>query len=115
MDELKKTKVMIGGGAMAGIVASACCVGPLILTIMGVSGAAALSKLEFLRIPLIAVVTLLFAYAGWQLYRKKNTCEPDSLCADPKKTKLMTMGYWVGLIVAFAGITSQYWIVYIMD
>lgn len=115
MDERNKTKAMIGGGALAGILASVCCIGPLILTILGVSGAAALSKLEVLRIPLIVVVALLFIFAGWQLYKKGRTCEADSLCSDPKKMKLMIMGYWLGLIIAIAGIASQYWIIYVMD
>jgi len=44
-----KSKWFVGGGVLAAITASICCVGPLVLTLLGVSGAAVLSKLEVLR------------------------------------------------------------------
>jgi len=105
-----KTKALVGGGVLAGIVASICCIGPVILTIMGVSGAAALSKLDFLRTPMIIVVLIIFIVAGRSLYQKRNSCEPDSICADSKKYRMMVITYFLGLILAILGITSIYWI-----
>lgn len=102
----RKTSLMIGGGILAALTASVCCIGPLILTVIGVSGAAALSKFEFLRIPMIAVVVALFAWAGLSLYRKRNSCEPGSMCADPKKYRLLVGGYWIGILIALAAIFS---------
>jgi mercuric ion transport protein len=105
-----KAPAMIGGGILAGAIASVCCVGPVVLTLLGVSGAAALSKLDFLRWPMIAVVAVVFIVAGRSLFKKKTSCEPGSICADPKKYKMMVIAYWVGLVIAIAGITSIYWI-----
>jgi mercuric ion transport protein len=108
-----KTPALVGSGIVAGILASICCVGPLVLTILGVSGAAALSSLDFIRVPMIIVVTVLFAVAGYALFKKRNSCEPGSICADPKKYKGMIILYFAGLAIAGLGITSQYWVVWL--
>ncbi|MBC85616.1 MAG: mercury transporter [Bdellovibrionaceae bacterium] len=107
-----RSSVLIGGGVFAAFVASLCCIGPLILTLLGVSGAAVLSKLEILRLPMTFIVAVMFGVAGFQLFRKKETCEPDSICANPKKYKRMVRAYWIGLILAVLGITSPNWIVW---
>ena len=93
-----KTGYLIGGGVIAGILASLCCVGPLVLTIIGVSGAAALSKFEVIRWPMTILVVAIFAYAGKMLYSKRNVCEPGSLCSDPKKWRFLAISYWLGQI-----------------
>lgn len=108
-----KSKWFVGGGILAAVTASVCCIGPLILTVLGVSGAAFLSKLEVLRLPMIGIVILLFGIAGHSLFKKRETCEPGSICADPVKYKRMIIMYWVGLVLAILGITSPNWIVWI--
>ena len=117
MEQIKnlenKSKWLVGGGILAALTASLCCIGPLILTVLGVSGAAALSKLEVLRLPMIGLVILLFGIAGYSLFRKRETCEPGSICADPVKYKRMVIAYWVGLALAILGIASPNWIVWI--
>lgn len=105
-----KSGWLVGGGIFASILASLCCVGPLVLTILGVSGAAALSKFETIRAPMILLVLLLFGVAGVVLFRKRNSCEPGSICADPKKFRKMVIFYWLGLTIALIVITSPQWV-----
>lgn len=105
-----KSGWLVGGGVIAALTASVCCIGPLVLTILGVSGAAALSKFEVIRTPMIALVLLFFGIAGVSLYRKRNVCEPGSICADPKKFRKMVFFYWIGLLIAVLGITSPQWV-----
>lgn len=105
-----KSSWLIGGGVLAAVTASLCCVGPLVLTVLGVSGAAVLSKLDVLRVPMIVIVIGLFGAAGFYLFRKKEVCEPGAICADPKKYKKMVNAYWVGLVLAVLGVFSPYWI-----
>lgn len=102
---------LIGSGILVSFIASLCCIGPLILTILGVSGAAVLSKFEVIRIPMIGLVLVLFGVAGIVLYRKRNSCEPGSICSDPQKFRKMVIFYWLGLLVAILGITSPQWVV----
>lgn len=111
----EKTSYLIGGGVVAGILASLCCVGPLVLTIIGVSGAAALAKFEVIRWPMTIIVIGIFAYAGKMLYGKRNNCEPGSVCSDPKKWRTLAYSYWLGLCLAIIGITSPYWVIWIFD
>lgn len=117
MERLKnlenKSNWFIGGGVIAAFTASLCCVGPLILTLMGVSGGAVLAKLDILRIPMIIIVTVLFGVAGYSLFKKREICEPGSICADPKKYKKMVIAYWLGLTIAILGVTSPNWIAWL--
>jgi mercuric ion transport protein len=108
-----KSGWLVGGGIIASLAASVCCIGPLVLTILGVSGAAALSKFEAIRTPMIGLVLIFFGIAGFSLYRKRNHCAPDSICADPRKFRRMAAFFWVGLVVALLGITSPQWIAWL--
>ena len=111
----KKLGALIGGGLVAAFAASICCIGPLVLTVVGVSGAASLAKFDFLQIPMIIVVVGLFAYAGYDLFKRRDSCGPGSICANPKKYRLLVFTYIVGLIVAFLAIASPYWVVWLFD
>lgn len=110
-----KSGLLIGGGIVASIIASLCCIGPLVLTILGISGAAVLSKFEAIRLPMILVVLALFGFSGFALYRKRNSCEPGSICAYPKKYRRMVVFYWIGLAVALLGITSPQWVAWLFS
>ncbi len=101
---------LVGGGIIASVLASLCCVGPLVLTLLGVSGAAVLSQFGALRVPMIIIVLVLFGIAGISLYRKRKSCEVGSICADPKKFRKMVIFYWVGFVIAILGIASPQWI-----
>ena len=110
-----KSGWLVGGGIVASLAASLCCIGPLVLTILGVSGAAVLAKFEVIRTPMIALVLIFFGIAGFVLYRKRNSCEPGSICADPKKFKKMILFYWIGLMIAVLGITSPQWVAWFLS
>lgn len=110
-----KSSWFVGAGILAAFLSSLCCIGPLILTVLGVTGAAALSKLDIFRIPAIFIVLVLFSVAGFALYRKRNTCEPGSICADPRKLKRMMIIYWVGLVFALLGILSPWWVTWLFS
>lgn len=110
-----KSGWLVGSGILASLLASLCCIGPLILTVLGVSGAAALSKFEAIRIPMIFFVVALFGTAGFVLFRKRNSCEPGSICADPRKFRKMVIFYCIGLVIALLGITSPNWVAWLFS
>ena len=73
-------------GGLAAILASTCCLGPLVLLMLGFSGAwiGNLTALEPYR-PLFvvaAVVALIFAYR--QIFRPAAACAPGEVCAVPR-------------------------------
>jgi mercuric ion transport protein len=116
MDKIEnKSGWLVGSGILASLIASLCCIGPLILTILGVSGAAALSKFEVIRFPMIVFVVALFGIAGFVLFQKRNSCEPGSICADPGRFRKMVIFYCIGLVIALLGITSPNWVAWLFS
>ena len=66
--------------------ASVCCVGPLVLLMLGIGGAwiGNLTAFEPYR-PLFIGLTLLFlGLAVRRLYRVPQSCAPGATCADPQ-------------------------------
>lgn len=98
----------LGGGALAGIGASLCCVGPLVLVSVGVSGAwiANLTALEPYRWVFVAAAAGFMALAWRRIYRAPAApqCAPGSACAVPRTNRLYRALFWTvsALIVASA-------------
>lgn len=73
-------------GGLAAILASTCCLGPLVLLMLGFSGAwiGSLTALEPYRPIFIAaaVVALFFAYR--RIFRPAVACKPGEVCAIPQ-------------------------------
>ncbi|MFZ3184342.1 MAG: mercuric ion transporter MerT [Pseudomonas sp.] len=91
-----------GGGALfagglAAILASTCCLGPLVLITLGFSGAwiSNLTVLEPYR-PLFigaALVALLFAYR--RIFRPIQACIPGEVCAIPQVRITYKLLFWL--------------------
>ena len=93
------SKATLAGGLLAAIIASACCVGPLLLVTIGVSGAwiSNLTALEPYR-PLFIGVALVFMGLAWRrIYRAPAAaeCEPGTLCALPQTNRAYRVMFWV--------------------
>ncbi|GAC23131.1 mercuric ion transport protein [Paraglaciecola mesophila KMM 241] len=102
------------GGIIAAIGAGVCCVGPLVLLLLGISGSwiSNLSAFEPYRPVFILVVVLLLGYAGWKIYRPIEECEPDSACAIPVTRHRRKVTFWLTTASAIILITSNYWILW---
>jgi len=85
------------GGALAAIVASVCCVGPLVLLALGISGAwiGSLTAFEPLRPVFVAVTLVFLGLAFRRLYLVPLVCAPGTACADPRTTKRQRFIFWV--------------------
>jgi mercuric ion transport protein len=91
-----------GGGALAtggvaAILASTCCLGPLVLVTLGFSGAwiGNLTVLEPYR-PLFigaALVALFFAYR--RIFRPVQACKPGEFCAIPQVRGSYKLIFWI--------------------
>jgi len=76
-------------GMLAALGSSACCVGPLVLLVLGISGSwiGSLTALEPYR-PIFIGLTLLFlTWAFHRLYLARQVCTPGSACANPRTLK----------------------------
>ena len=97
-------------GILAAIGASACCVGPLVLLALGVSGAwiSSLTALEPYR-PIFIGLTLLFlAGAFYRLYLAHRVCTPGSACADPRTLNRRRLAFWI-VTVLVLGLIAVPW------
>ena len=98
----------LGIGGLAAFLASICCLGPLVLVAIGVSGAwiGNLTVLEPYRPIFIgaAIVALFFAY--WRIFRPAEACKPGEVCAVPQvktaqKIIFVIVAALTGLAIAF--------------
>ena len=108
MSEQSFGRGVLAAGGLAAILASACCLGPLVLAPRGSSGAwiVNLTALEPYRPVFIggALVALVLAYR--RIYRPVAACEPGEACAAPQSRSAYKMIFWgvaalVGAAVAF--------------
>lgn len=105
----KVGKAALTGGLLAGLLASACCVGPLALVMAGVSGAwiSNLTLLEPYRWIFVGVALAFMALAWRRIYRAPAAaqCEPGTVCAAPQANRVYRALFWVVsalVLLAFA-------------
>jgi len=103
---------LAAGGVLGAFLASACCVGPLVLLTLGISGAwiGNLVALEPYK-PIFAVIALGFIAAGFRqvYFRKPVVCEPGSLCARPASARITKTALWAALILIVAALSIDWW------
>lgn len=92
--------------------ASACCVVPLLLVMLGISGAwiGNLTMLEPYK-PYVVAATLVPLVLGfWQVYFKPRTvCEPGSYCARPRSAIITKTALWIATVIILLAITAGWW------
>jgi mercuric ion transport protein len=95
-------------GALAALLASACCVGPLVLLSLGVSGAwiGNLTALEPWRPLFIAVALVALLLAARRIWRPAAACAPGEVCALPRvrrgyRLMFVAVALLVGVALAF--------------
>lgn len=97
------------GAILAAIAASVCCLGPLVLLALGISGAwiSNLSALEPYRPVFMAITFAFLGFAFYKVYKKPKaeTCEQGSYCGNPKAKRISTIILWVvavSVVILFA-------------
>jgi mercuric ion transport protein len=98
------SKALIVGG-LAALLASACCVGPLVLVMVGISGVwiGNLAKLDPYQ-PLFIATSAVALFFAWRQIWRPAACAPGQVCAAPRVNlayKLLFGFVVVLLIVAF--------------
>lgn len=100
----------LAAGGVAAILASACCLGPLLLVSLGLGGAwmGQLQVLEPYRpyTVAIAVVALFFAYR--RIFRPPAACAPGDLCAVPRSRRAYKAVFWSVAVLVVVAIAYPY-------
>ena len=105
-------KAALTGGLLAGLLASACCVGPLVLVTIGVSGAwiSNLTLLEPYRWVFIGIALAFMALAWRGIYRAPAAadCEPGTACALPQANRVYRVMFWLVSVLVLLGFAFPY-------
>jgi mercuric ion transport protein len=100
-------RAALAAGLLSAVLASTCCLGPLVLITVGLSGAwiGHLTLLEPYRPVFIAVALVALALAGRRLWAKAPACEPGQVCAVPavRRGYKLLFGVVVALVVVALG------------
>jgi mercuric ion transport protein len=117
-DDSGKAKLIAAGGILGAIAASTCCIIPLVLFSLGISGAwigqlTALSAYQ----PIFITITLGFlGYGYWLVYRKpKIACAEGEACARPLPNVIVKSGLWFATALILLAFTWPYLVPLILE
>lgn len=106
-----KQGLLAAGGLLAALGASSCCILPLVLFGLGVSGAwiGNLTALALYQPAFVAVAVAFLTFGFWQVYRQpKAACAPGSSCARPGSNRIARIGLWAAAVLVLAAVTFPY-------
>lgn len=97
MNESQTGRGALFAGGLAAILASTCCLGPLLLVTLGFSGAwiGNLTILEPYRPIFIGVALVAMVFAWRRIYRPAQDCKPGEVCAIPQVRGAYMLIFWV--------------------
>lgn len=108
----RRGRVLAAGGFIGALLASSCCVAPLLLVTLGVSGAwignltvLAPYKWYFLS----ATVLLLAAAFRHTHFKAYRACGDDSTCARPVTSRITQTVVWLAALLVLLSATVNLW------
>jgi mercuric ion transport protein len=113
-DKMAKTTLI--GGLLAGIGASACCVGPFLLLSMGIGGSwiGNLTAMTTYRPYLIGLTLVFLGLAFRKLYLVPQSGGVGSACSLPDTLKKQRIVFWILSIFILLMVTFQYYGPYLL-
>ncbi len=110
MAEQQDGRAALAAGGLAAILASTCCLGPLVLIALGFSGAwiGNLTVLEPYRPIFIgaALIALFFAYR--RIFRSATACKPGEVCAIAQVRSTYKVLFWLVAALVVVALAFPY-------
>jgi len=107
----RKAGFAAAGGVLGALAASSCCIVPLVLFALGISGAwignlTALTPYQ----PVFIAVTLAFLATGYYLiYRRPAAaCRPGEACARPLPRRGVKLALWIATALVMSAVAFPY-------
>jgi mercuric ion transport protein len=100
-------KLVAAGGILGAIAASSCCIAPLMLFSLGISGAwiGNLTALAPYQPYFIAATLACLGYGYWLVYRRQNiACAEGEVCARPLPNQLVKTGLVLATVLVAGAI-----------
>ncbi len=107
----QKEGVAATGSVIAAVLASSCCVGPLVLITLGASGAW-IGRLTALKAyqPLFVMLTIAFlGYGFWYVYGKPKRACDDKSCETPRSKRIVKTALWAATVLVVVAVTTEFW------
>ncbi len=97
-------------GGLAAILASTCCLGPLVLVTLGLSGAwiGTLTVLEPYRPLFIGAAFIALFFAGRRIFRPAKRCEPGELCAVSRTRRIHKIVFGIVSVLVLIALVFPY-------
>jgi len=114
-DPKDRKKLLATGSVIGAVLASSCCILPLLFLTIGVSGAwiGNLTLLEPYKPFFIAVTAIFLALGFWQVYVKPaKACEDGSYCARPGSGIAIKAALWIATLLILLAATLNFWAPY---
>lgn len=108
---MRDKQALLGIGAiLSGILASACCIGPVLLVALGAGGAALGAAFAPFRPYFLGLTVILLVGAFYLAYRpqKATACAPGAACAVPSSRRRMRAILWIATSVAVGAAVFPY-------
>ena len=106
----KSKSGMLALGGLAAILASTCCLGPLVLVALGISGSwiGNLTVLEPFR-PLFTAAALAALFFAWRrIFRPAQACEAEEICALPRVKAAYKVMFWIVAALVLIALAFPY-------
>ncbi len=101
---MEKEQLTTTGAVAAAIVASLCCIGPVVVALIGVGSIGAFAAFEPLRPYLIGLTVVLLAFAFYLTYRKREVICEDGSCKIESAGRWNKIAVWIATLVAAVAI-----------
>ncbi|TAM85103.1 mercuric ion transporter MerT [bacterium] len=110
MPEPANTRSALAAGGLAAILASTCCLGPLVLVALGFSGAwiGNLTLLEPYRPIFIGAALIALFFAGRRIFRSAHACKPGEVCAVPQVRTAYKFIFWIVAALVVVALAYPY-------
>ncbi|SOF00808.1 mercuric ion transport protein [Burkholderia sp. OK233] len=110
MADSRKGRGALAAGGLAAILASTCCLGPLVLVALGVSGAwiGNLTLLEPYRPVFIGAALVALFFARRHIFRPAAACRPGEVCAIPQVRAAYKLIFWIVVALVLIALGFPY-------
>jgi len=100
----------LAAGGLAAILASTCCLGPLLLVSLGLGGAwvSNLTVLEPFRPWFLGAAMVALFFAWRRIFRPAAACQPGEVCAVPATRRAYRIVFWVVAALVGVGLGFPY-------
>ena len=108
---LRTQKLLAAGGVLGALAASSCCIVPLVLFGLGVSGAwiGNLTRLAPYQPYFLAATAACLGYGYWLVYRSgKMACADGEVCARPLPNRIVRTGLVLATILVLGALAFDF-------